>query len=388
MKMKNFVNGVSSHNSTLMPRPETCRNPAISKEILEKQNLVQISNDYPTEIYSNNQGQVKRTALMEIDSFTRRESFQSMSTMNTMSQFRGFESSNLFPNQGPFNNSNFNESLYLPLFSKYNAVIPHEYLLDIWETLKSEEISNSVNYSNMTEQKDINENMRAILIDWIVDVHGKFKLKQETLFLTVNIIDRYISCKQVLRSKLQLFGVAALMIACKYEEILCPDLRDFVYVTDKTYSKQEIIQAEKEILLTLQFEITVPTPLRFFEIIALNFNFNEIEFCYGKFLLEMLLIDMRMNKFPSSLIALSAAYLIMKINNYSNYQDLYTLFNPNVSVQVPSNSKSLKECAKLLHFLSSRASDFEKLQAVFNKFSSKEYHRVATLGMGVYCVKK
>lgn len=385
MSLKNFVNGINANgqNNTLLPRPDTCRNPGVSRQILENNNIAKISNDGPTEFFSNNnQGQNQRIALMELNSLTRRESFQSMSTM---SQFRGFEGSNVFPNQGaPLNST---EKLYLPLFSRYNAVIPHEYLLDIWETLKSEEKSNTADYCNMKEQKDINENMRAILVDWIVDVHGKFKLKQETLFLTVNIIDRYISSKQILRSKLQLFGIASLMIACKYEEILCPDLRDFVYVTDKTYSKQEIIQAEKEILLTLRFEVTVPTSLRFFEIIALNFNFNEIEFCYGKFLLEMLLIDMRINMFPSSLIALSTAYLIMKINNYSNYQDLYTLFNSNVSVQCASNSKSLKECAKLIHYLSSQACDFEKLKAVFTKYSSKEYHRVATLGMGVYCVK-
>ena len=89
----------------------------------------------------------------------------------------------------------------------------------------------------MTQQKDINEKMRAILIDWLIDVHLKFKLVNETMFLTVNLIDRYLEKSQVSRQKLQLVGVTAMFIATKYEEIYPPDLRDFVYVTDKAYTK-------------------------------------------------------------------------------------------------------------------------------------------------------
>ena len=387
MNKKHADNALNVKNFLKGQRPES-RNSSfhggfsyLSKGV-EKENSVASTSDCISDANPCRQG--KRAALMEIDSLSRKGSFCSMSTM---SQFRGYDSV-------PLENSQFwlnclqNESLLEPLFSKYNAVIPHEYLRDIWEALMSEEISNTVNYALIMEQKDINENMRAILVDWIVDVHGKFNLKQETLFITVNILDRYLSSKQVLRSKLQLVGVAALMIACKYEEILCPDLRDFVYVTDKTYSKQEIIAAEKEILDTLEFNITVPTPLRFFEIIALNFNFNEIEFAYGKYLLEIFLIDVKMNKYPSSLIALSTAYLIMKINNYSNYQDLYSLFNKDVAIQCYSNSKTLKECAKNLHFLSQHAQEFTKLQAVYTKFCQKEHHRVAQRGMGIFCVRK
>ncbi len=74
--------------------------------------------------------------------------------------------------------------------------------------------------------------MRAILIDWLIDVHSKFKLLNETLFLTVNLIDRYLSKCQVSRQNLQLIGVSCMFIATKYEEIYPPDLRDFVYVTD------------------------------------------------------------------------------------------------------------------------------------------------------------
>lgn len=86
--------------------------------------------------------------------------------------------------------------------------------------------------------------MRAILVDWLVDVHNKFKLLPETLFLTVNIIDRYLEKVVIKRSQLQLVGVSAMLIACKYEEIYAPEVKDFVYVTDKAYTREEVLRME------------------------------------------------------------------------------------------------------------------------------------------------
>ena len=88
--------------------------------------------------------------------------------------------------------------------------------------------------------------MRSILVDWLVEVHLKFKLVPETLYLTVNIIDRYLSLTSVTRPKLQLVGVTALLIASKYEEIYPPELRDLVYICDRAYSKSEILKMEEE----------------------------------------------------------------------------------------------------------------------------------------------
>jgi hypothetical protein len=269
------------------------------------------------------------------------------------------------------------QEAFQPMFSTNYSKIPHDYILDIWETLKSEEELNKSNYYSILKQKDINEKMRAILVDWLVEVHCKFKLRSETLFLTINLIDRYLSFKQVLRTKLQLVGVAALLVACKYEEVLCPDIRDFVYVTDRAYSKEEILQTELDILLNLKFEVTLPSPLRFFEIIALNFNFNLIEFTYGNYLLEFFLVDTKMNKYPASIIALAAAYIVMKMNNHSNYKELYNLFNHSNKLQCVSSSKTLKDCAREMFYLVENVEQLTKLQAVYNKFSQKKFFCVA-----------
>lgn len=90
----------------------------------------------------------------------------------------------------------------------------------------------------MKRQNDINENVRAILIDWLISVHAKFKLLPETLYLTVNLIDRYLSNFKVQKNQVQLVGVAALLISTKYEEIYPPTVKDFIYLTDDTYTRE------------------------------------------------------------------------------------------------------------------------------------------------------
>lgn len=107
--------------------------------------------------------------------------------------------------------------------------------------------------------------MRGILVDWIIEVHLKFKLLPETLFLTVSLIDRYLEKTQIMRTKLQLVAVSAMLIASKYEEIYAPEVRDFVFITDNAYTKEEILTMEMSILTTLQFNITTPSAFRFLE---------------------------------------------------------------------------------------------------------------------------
>ena len=134
-----------------------------------------------------------------------------------------------------------------------------EYAAEIFQWLRSTESdlgnNNSVSATYMGRQEDINEKMRSILIDWLIEVHLKFKLVPESLYLTVNLIDRFLEIEQVNRQKLQLVGVTAMLIACKYEEIYPPIVKDFVYITDNAYTKEEILDMERKILQTLDFNI-------------------------------------------------------------------------------------------------------------------------------------
>eukprot|EP00483_Globobulimina_turgida_P008018 UN08034 len=111
----------------------------------------------------------------------------------------------------------------------------------------------------MGEQRDVNARMRTVLVDWLVEVHRKFKLLPCTYFLAINLLDRYLSKRQLHRKKLQLCGCTCLWIASKYHEIYAPEMDDFIYISDNAFGDNELMSMEIEILKTLSFTLTVPT---------------------------------------------------------------------------------------------------------------------------------
>lgn len=115
-----------------------------------------------------------------------------------------------------------------------------DYVQEMYDHFRGKEVVTSVRPLYMENQPHINERMRSILVDWLVEVHLKFKLVPETLYLTVNLIDRYLERQEVSRPKLQLVGVTSLLIASKYEEIYPPELRDLVYICDRAYTRSEV----------------------------------------------------------------------------------------------------------------------------------------------------
>ena len=115
-------------------------------------------------------------------------------------------------------------------------------------------------------QTEITENMREILICWIVELHDRFRLREETLFKTINIIDKFLSLEFVSKPKLQLLGVSAMFIACKYEEIHLQDVRKFVSVCGNTYTVQELLEMESKILVLMNFDMNTTSPLSLVEL--------------------------------------------------------------------------------------------------------------------------
>eukprot|EP00871_Galdieria_phlegrea_P004723 jgi/Galph1/5251/GphlegSOOS_G3805.1 len=161
----------------------------------------------------------------------------------------------------------------------------------------------------MLEQPDINERMRAILIDWLVDVHLKFKLLPETLYLTVNLIDRFLSLQHITRQKLQLAGVTAMLIASKYEEIYPPEVRDFEYITDKAYTKEEILGMEAIMLNVLKFDLTIASSLNFLTRFLKAADADKQSMLFANYILELCLVQHKMIKYEPSRLAASAVYL-------------------------------------------------------------------------------
>ena len=117
----------------------------------------------------------------------------------------------------------------------------------------------------MTQQTKINETIRSTLIDWIIQIHYNFKLLPETLFLTVNIIDRYFAKNNMSKREVQLVGVAAMLVAAKYEEIYPPLLKDFVFISDNSCSAAQILDMERKILFAMDFDMQLTSSFRFLE---------------------------------------------------------------------------------------------------------------------------
>ena len=265
-----------------------------------------------------------------------------------------------------------------------NVQIPKDYINTIYHNLLQEEsnpsmISLKQNKNFMVDQKEINSKMRSILIDWLIDVHFKFGFTDETLFLTVSIIDRYISFSQITRANFQLLGITALMIACKHEEIDLPKMDDFIYITDHAYVKNEMIKMEYDILNKLNFSFLYPSPIKFFEYLSLHFNFDKKMHMMGKYLMESFLLDIKNFKYKPSIISCACAYIVMKFFKFKNYYEAYNkkFFNLKEGEYTEGN---VKECAKEICLLVDNINK-TNFQACLKKYSKPEQEKVAILIM-------
>ena len=200
-----------------------------------------------------------------------------------------------------------------------NPLAVTEYVNDIMNYFRRIEGINGPSPNYMTKQPHINAKMRAILVDWLVEVHLKFKLMPETLYLTVNLIDRFLERKVVARQRLQLVGVTCMLLASKYEEIYFPEVRDFVYITDRAYTRQQILQMESLVLNTLSFELTVPTAIVFTKRFLKAASASNTTKNLARYFAERTMQEYSMLKYLPSTIAASCVSLALKANNQPSW---------------------------------------------------------------------
>jgi cyclin B len=197
----------------------------------------------------------------------------------------------------------------------------------------------------MERQNDINNKMRAILIDWIIDLHRHFDLSQEILYMTISIIDTYLSFHCISRKDLQLLGISCLLISCKFEEKNFPQPIKFVEMTDGAYTKEEMLKMEYDVIKKLNFNIVYPTSNDFYKILSKLFNFNQKQYILGKYFLECILIDYEMIRYSPNITAAACCYLVMKYFGMNGYQ---TLFNDFI-IQEKNPKNLIKDCSKDIH---------------------------------------
>ncbi|XP_022638249.1 putative cyclin-A3-1 isoform X2 [Vigna radiata var. radiata] len=229
-------------------------------------------------------------------------------------------------------------------------------------------------------QNDVDGNMRGVLVDWLIEVAEEYGLVSDTLYFCVAYIDRFLSLKVLSRQRLQLLGVAAMLVASKYEEVKPPEVEDLCYITDNTYSKEEVLNMEADILTALKFELGAPTVgtfLRRFcgvgqegvDTSALQFEFLS---CY---LAELSLLDYYFVKFLPSLVAASVVFLARfmlstKTHPWNSALHQLTTYKP----------ADLKECILKIHDLYLRRRG-PSLQGVREKYKQhKKYADSSCIG--------
>ena len=184
-----------------------------------------------------------------------------------------------------------------------------EYVVEIFDYLKELEESTMPNPDYMDHQANIEWHLRGVLVDWLIEVHTRFHLLPETIFLAINIIDRFLSCRVVELEKLQLVGITAMFIASKYEEVLSPHVQNFRHVADDGFTEEEILKAERFVLTTLNYDLSYPNPMNFLRRISKADNYDIQTRTLGKYLLEISLLDHRFMAYQPSHIAAASMYL-------------------------------------------------------------------------------
>ncbi|XP_042548914.1 cyclin-A2 [Dipodomys spectabilis] len=248
-----------------------------------------------------------------------------------------------------------------------------EYHADIHAYLREMEVKCKPKVGYMKKQPDITNSMRAILVDWLVEVGEEYKLQNETLHLAVNYIDRFLSSMSVLRGKLQLVGTAAMLLASKFEEIYPPEVGEFVYITDDTYSKKQVLRMEHLVLKVLAFDLAAPTVNQFLTQYFLHLQpANSKVESLAMFLGELCLIDADPYlKYLPSIIAGAAFHLA-----------LYTITGrswPESLVQKTGYTlESLRPCLLDLHQTYLRAPQHAQ-QSIREKYRNSKYHGVSLL---------
>jgi cyclin B len=233
---------------------------------------------------------------------------------------------------------------------------------------------NLIKIDYMNQQNDINDKMRAILVDWIIEVHYRYRFKRKTLLQTIMIIDLYLSKKPISKINFQLLGIASLFISCKENEMYYPGAKEFINMTNNAYTKRELLSMEAYVLNVLNFQILSSSADEFYNILSKCFDFNKEQKLLGEYFMDSSLIIYSMLKYRPSIIAMACAYIVMKFYGIKKYKDLYS---SNILMK-DSQEKEIKECARELCFLVKNLSN-SSLKATKEKYSSEKFGKVAYL---------
>lgn len=245
-----------------------------------------------------------------------------------------------------------------------------EYAKDIFDYLKRRE-EKFVLSNYMHKQPSLNAEMRAILIDWLVEVQENFELFHETLYLAVKMTDHYLSKAPIHRQMLQLVGSTAMLIASKFEERSPPPVEDFLYICDDAYQREELISMEASILQTLSFDINIPIPYRFLRRYARCVSASMDTLTLARYYCEMSLMEMDLVTERGSLLASACLLMALVTKDLGGW-------SPILQFHSGYQASDLASVVRKLHSMLLAPPD-DKLKTIRNKYSHKVFFEVASI---------
>ena len=253
--------------------------------------------------------------------------------------------------------------------------INKEFLTEILIGLKKDEKINKPLYSNnifkLQDSSEINEKHRSVVIEWLSYIIHYFSQSNETLFMCINIMDRYITKKKITLNNYQLVAISSYLIASKYEDTNSPSIDDLIYISKNIYSHNNIIEMEIDILSTLNFDIFSVSSYQFFSFFYLISNLNnKILFCLGHLILELCLLNIDLMSYDSSQLAIGSFIIAKKsleIKGGSSNIKLFYNYNENDMIEIQK---------KIVLFLN-RIVYSNKNCLILEKFEKKKYLSVS-----------
>lgn len=250
-----------------------------------------------------------------------------------------------------------------------------EYTNEIFAHLYKREKETTPTHNYLLETQSpyyLRPSMRAILIDWLVEVHEKFQCYPETLFLAINLMDRFLSKNKVTLSKLQLLAVTSLFIAAKFEEVNLPKLSDYAYITDGAASKGDIKNAEMFMLTSLEFNIGWPNPMNFLRRLSKADRYDFQTRSIAKFLLEFIMCCHRFIHVKPSETSAMAMFIAKSITQDDQTKPIWneTFKHYSGGIDPLSDSEFQSNCKKLIKEI---ANPTTKLDSLVLKFKKPRY---------------
>lgn len=250
-----------------------------------------------------------------------------------------------------------------------------QYAQDIFTYFKQRELK-FIPRNYMEQQSELTSDMRAVLVDWLVEVQESFELNHETLYSAVRLVDLYLSHNTVVKENLQLVGTTCMLISSKFEERCPPCVDDFLYICDDAYDRRELIQMEMSILKAVDFDIGLPLSYSFLRRYARVSKASMETLTLARFILETSLMDYDLLDVKDSLAAASALMLAMLMQKPASGVE----WTPTLEYYSSFTKEDLRETTRRLHAMLTKMKG-KNLKTIRNKYSHKVFYEVAKIAL-------